>query len=155
MWLPKSSPACPNDAKPAHPIVTWLRYSWWGKILAEHDTEPTEFGGGLLKIAIGTQLLLPIDTFSTSNSFKTLSVLPEWIWGLILVVLGSVHLAALYSNSRVWRSRTAKMGFVIWFSISTTFWLANPSSLGAVVFLFAGLAQGWVSIRLSLPGKSP
>lgn len=149
MWLPKSYRACPSADKQWVTLLNYIRYSWWGRIFAEMDTEPTELGGGLLKVAIGVQLLLPLSTFGTSVSFQTLSIFPEWAWGMVLVLLGAIHLMALQSGKHGPRRWTARMGAFVWMSISATFWIANPASLGAVIFFFAGVAQGWASTRLT------
>lgn len=125
-----------------------LRQSWWGKILAEHDTEPTELSGGCLKVLLGLTLLSPLQTFTASPAFATLSVFPEWVWGSGLVVLGVVHVVALWAGQRYWRARAATAGFVTWGVIGFTFWHANPASIGAVPFIVASAQQLWCSIRL-------
>lgn len=127
---------------------TALRGSWWGKILAVHDTEPTELAGGLMKLVIGSQLLLPLETFSTSVAFRDLSILPEWLWGSLLAIIGILHLAALRDGYRPWRRVASAVGCVLWFALGTTFLHATPGSLGAWVFILAALGQAWCYVRL-------
>lgn len=122
--------------------------SWYGLVLSQHDTEPAELSGGLLKVLIGAWLLLPWDTFSSSPTFAVLSVLPETVWGGALVALGLWHWAALRSGDRDRRRLAATVGYLIWFSFSVLFVTTNPPALGWACFLVAGLAQLWVSLRL-------
>lgn len=122
--------------------------SWWGRVLAEHDTEPTELSGGLLKVVIGAWLLLPMQTFSSAPAFGTISVIPENLWGLFLVVIGIGHLAALRNGHPAWRRYAAFVGCFIWSAIGLTFLAANPVGIGSLLFLGAGIAQGWCYSRL-------
>jgi hypothetical protein len=131
-----------------------IRDSWWGLILREHDTEPTELSGGVLKVAIGTWLLLPAQTFSMSPAFGVISIIPENLWGVFLVVIGVGHLAALQNGHRAWRRWASLVGCFVWCAIGLTFLAANPAGLGSLLFLGAGIAQGWCYSRLgSLVGS--
>jgi hypothetical protein len=132
-------------------LTTWrdrLSDSWWGRILAEHDTEPAELSGGALKIALGFWLLLPWQTFTSSPTFESLAVVPEWIWGGVLVCVGVMHLAALRDGYRVWRRGACLVGFLVWFSMACTFVIANPPAMGWLLFMLSALQQGWCYIRL-------
>ena len=128
-----------------------LRNTWWGKILAEHDTEPTELAGGLMKVVLGSQLIAPVDTFSNSPAFHDLTILPEWLWGLLLIGFGVGHWFALRHGYRPWRRLASAIGFLIWFALGATFLHAAPNSLGAWVFLLAALGQCWCYVRLGGP----
>lgn len=128
-----------------------LRTSWWGRILAEHDTEPTEFAGGLMKLVLGSQLVAPVETFTNSASFRDLSVLPEWLWGVLLLIFGFGHMFAIRDGHRKWRRWASGIGFLIWFALGATFLHASPNSLGAWVFLLAALGQMWCYVRLGGP----
>lgn len=129
----------------------WMRSSWWGRILAEHDTEPTELSGGALKVMLGFWLLLPWQTFSSSPTFERLAVVPEWLWGGVLLSIGVGHLAALHDGYAPWRRGASLAGFLIWFSMAVTFVFANPPAMGWLLFMLAALAQGWCYIRLRAP----
>lgn len=128
-----------------------VQRSWWGLILAEHDTEPVELIGGGTKVAMGIWLLLPWKTFAASASYSVLSILPEWIWGTFLLCVGLLHLAALHSGHRSWRKWAALVGFLIWSSFGVVFVWANPVAIGWIMFLSVGIAQMWASIRLGMP----
>lgn len=125
-----------------------IQASWWARILAEHDTEPTELAGGALKVVIGVWLLLPARTFSSSPAFGVISVIPENYWGVFLVVIGIGHLAALRNGHPAWRRYAALVGCFVWCSMGLTFLVANPSGIGSLTFLAAGIAQGWCYSRL-------
>lgn len=125
-----------------------LSRAWWSLILAEHDTEPAELSGGLLKVGIGLWLLLPFDTFESSPTFAVFSILPEWLWGSVLLALGVLHLSALRSGDLDSRRRSATIGYLVWFSFAVTFVTTNPPAIGWLAFLIAGLAQLWCSLRL-------
>jgi hypothetical protein len=122
--------------------------SWWAAILLEHDVEPAELSGGLMKLFIGIWLLLPLDTFDSSPTFAALAIMPEWLWGVALVTLGSAHLAALHTGHQDRRRNAATVGYLVWFSFAVVFVTTNPPAIGWIAFMMAGLAQLWVSVRL-------
>jgi uncharacterized membrane protein HdeD (DUF308 family) len=128
-----------------------IKHSWWGAILAEHDTEPVELIGGGTKVAMGVWLLLPLQSFSSSPTFAALAILPEWVWGLFLLCVGIFHLAALHNGHRGWRKWAAVVGFLVWFSFGTVFVWTNPPAIGWIMFLAIAAAQMWASIRLGSP----
>lgn len=128
-----------------------IRSSWWGLILTEHDTEPTEMAGGLLKLGLAAVLLTPPDTFGGSPVYWMLSAVPELVWALVLLVFGCAHLGSLRAGHRAWRRLMSLTGFLIWFTWWVSFVLGNPASTGAVVYLLAAVAQGWCYVRLRGP----
>lgn len=128
-----------------------IQASWWGLILAEHDTEPVELIGGGTKTLMGVWLLLPWKTFAGSASYLVLSVLPEWLWGSFLLAVGLLHLTALYSGNRRARKYASFAGFLVWASFGTVFLWANPPAIGWIMFLSVAAAQMWASIRLGTP----
>lgn len=136
--------------------MAWLRSlrnmlvrSWWGAILREHDTEPAELSGGVLKVALGVWLLLPWDTFSSSPTFRVISIMPEWLWGTSLVGIGVFHLSALRSGDVQQRQVGALIGFLVWFALGSVFVWTNPPAIGWILFMWAALMQMWASLRLS------
>jgi hypothetical protein len=136
--------------------MRWLLHSldrtartWWALILRDHDTEPAELSGGLLKVAIGVWLLLPMDTIGSSPTFSALSILPEWTWGMMLTALGSWHLFVLRDGDRTRRRTASTVAYYFWFSLAILFVSTNPPAIGWLAFLVAGLAQLWASVRLA------
>jgi len=134
--------------------LDWLRSrivcSWWGRILAEHDTEPTEFAGGVLKLALGIWLAFPFSTVFSSPTFRVMQVAPEWGWATLLISIGTFHLWALRGGYIRWRWAASTIGFVVWFSLASMFLVSNIAAIGWILFMGAAAAQCWVSIRLGL-----
>jgi hypothetical protein len=127
-----------------------IKHSWWGVILAEMDTEPVELIGGGTKVLMGLWLLLPLESFTSSPSFVAISIFSEWLWGLVLLVVGIAHLAALHNGNREWRQWASLIGFLIWFSFAVVFVVANPPAIGWIMFLSVAFAQMWASVRLGM-----
>ena len=128
---------------------TALVESWWGRILAEHDTEPTELGSSFLKLFLGLLLIVPVSTFSATPVYGLLNLMPEWLWALVLIVIGLIHLIALRSGHRQRRRMSAAIGFVIWSCFSLSFLIGNPTNTGWIVYLTAASGQAWCYVRLS------
>lgn len=128
-----------------------VRASWWGLILTEHDTEPTELFGGLLKIGLAIILVMPLNTFGSTRVYGMLSVLPEGIWAALLLLAGTLHLRAVRTGRRSLRRTMALVGFLIWFTWSISFIEGNPANTGGVVYFLCALMQGWVYARLGRP----
>lgn len=130
----------------ARPFVDALRFSWWGRILAEHDTEPTELSGGLLKVSISLWLLLPVT--SLSPVFGVVALVPELWWSIFLMVVGVGHLAALRNGYVAWRRWGCFVGFFVWCSLGITLYINGAVGLTPLLFLGAGFSQGWCYVRL-------
>jgi hypothetical protein len=128
-----------------------IQRSWWGRILAEHDTEPVELIGGGTKVLMGLWLLLPWQTFAMSDSYDSIRIIPEWIWGTFLLTVGLLHIAALHSGHRTWRKWAALVGFLIWSCFGLVLGWANPAAIGWMLFLSVGASLMWASIRLGMP----
>ncbi len=126
-----------------------MRASWWGQLLAEHDTEPTEFAGGILKIGIGSWMLWPSDTFGSSPTFAAMAaLLPEAVWGTLLCLAGIAHLTALRLGRPGPRRLLAMVGFLVWFTLAGSFLWSTPASIGFPLFALLAAGQGWGYIRL-------
>lgn len=137
-------------------LWTWIRYSWWGQILAEHHTEPTELiMGGFLKCIVGIWLLLPMNSFAASPTFASLIPIPEIGVALFLMTFGILHITSLKAGDTYWRMRSSQGGAIIWFALSFSFIVLNPPAFGAMLFLTAAISQTWCYVRLSHPVRSP
>lgn len=123
-----------------------LRASWWGRVLAEHDTEPTELSGGLLKVSLAIWLLLPPTAIGPAFGFVAL--IPELYWSIFLLVVGVGHLVALRNGHPAWRRWGCLVGFFVWCSLAVTLLVNGVVGIGPVLFIGAGLSQGWCYIRL-------
>lgn len=133
-----------------------LRGSWWGLILAEHDTEPAELLGGVAKVCIGIWLLLPSYTFTNNTMlYGDLMILPEWAWGCALIAIGVAHLSTLRDGDPRWRRWGAFAGFLTWCMLGGTFIHTQPSALVGPTFLLFAASIGWAYIRLGRLAGSP
>lgn len=133
---------------------TWmhLRSTWWGRILAEHHTEPTELIlGGFLMCLIGAWLLLPMDTMERSFALAGLSYyVPEEVWGYLLMLWGLVHMTFLRTGVTLYRARCSLIGCCIWSGLTLLVLYTSPSAFRVVLFGVAAMAQGWCYIRLEM-----
>lgn len=131
-------------------VVDYLYDTWFGKILRFKDTEPTELiTGGLLKWLVGTWLLLPFKSFTSSPTFTNLGgPESEPVWAVVLMSLGAVHLLILKHGNRVQRCWMSFIGAVIWFALAFSFIVANPPAFGAMLLFTASFSQMWCYIRL-------
>lgn len=129
-----------------------LRQSWWVKILAEHDTEPSELCSAATKIVLGVQLLFPTSTFQ-GRAFDDLRAVPEWALGLILFTIGTAHAYALRDGSVKWRKSATWLGGAIWFLFAITFLHTIPTSFTAWLFVMFFLGSIWCYVRLNWLGR--
>lgn len=137
-------------------LRTTISRSWWGRILAEMDTEPAELLGGTAKVLIGAWLLAPWETFAGNpRLYGDMLALPEWAWGCTMVALGVGHLAALRDGYQRWRRWAAFAGFITWSMLGGTFLHTQPTALVGPSFLLLAIAIGWAYIRLGTlaPGR--
>ena len=127
-----------------------IRNSWWGLILAEHDTEPTELASAILTSLLGLFLLAPADTFAVGRIYSFLALLPETFWGVLLIVVGVLQGVMLRTGWRSARRAMAMAGFVIWSWFGISFLMGNSSNTGWVVYFLAAAGMGWVYVRLGM-----
>lgn len=133
-------------------LPEWLRETWWGAILREHDTEPVELSGGLLKVTIALWLLMPVQ--SLGPAFGIVSMIPEVWWAVFLLVVGAGHLAALRNGHVAWRRWGSLIGFFVWCSLAITLVVNGAVGLTPLLFLGAGLSQAWAYVRLGSLARS-
>lgn len=131
-------------------LVCRIQKSWWGRIIAEHDTEPEELRAATTDILVGFWLFLPFNTFSASPTFYVMTVLPELIWALGFLTLGGVGLYILRSGDLEKRRKIALINFLIWGALAFVFVFGNPPAIGWLLFMYAAIGQGWCTIRLGL-----
>lgn len=133
--------------------MAWLRSlgntmacSWWMRILQEHDTEPTELSGGVLKVTIALWLLGPWQALSPA--FGAVSMIPEIWWAVFLMVVGVGHLAAIRNGHPAWRQWGSLVGVFVWSSLAVSLWVNGVVGLAPLLFLGAAFSQAWCAIRL-------
>ena len=102
--------------------------------------------GGLLKVTLSLWLLLPVQ--SLGPVFGAVSMIPEFWWSIFLMVVGVGHLVALRNGHPAWRRYGAFVGFFVWCSLAITLWVNGAVGIAPLLFLGAGLSQGWCYYRL-------
>lgn len=105
----------------------------------------------------GLWILMPHDTFPTSISYNVMaSLAPEWVWGLVVMVVGAAQIATTLST-RGWKLRASAnfATFVTWVFIATMFIVSNWLSTATVIYpLLAAVAFGSFFRRLQDQGSS-
>ena len=124
--------------------------SWYWPIVRDFDTEPAELLGVILTTLWGLWLLLPMQTFHSSVAYNALAVVPEWLLGSVLLVIG-MHAGAALRDGRVSRRREAALSmFGGWFAIAAAFAWGDITNTGVVVYGVVAVAAGWVYLRLGI-----
>ena len=132
-------------------LKAMLVWSWYGRILAEHDTEPSELLSGALKVTLGLHLLWPGQTFAGNTLlYGDMAILPEWAWGMLFVAVGVGHLGALRNGNASWRRWAAFAAFLVWSSLGFTFLHTQATALVGPTFAVLAVSSGWVYVRLGI-----
>lgn len=128
----------------------YLRKTWWGAILADMDTEPSELlTGAFLIWLLGLWMFLPYDTFRSSPTFAMIGYLaPEALWAVLFLSFGALQMIILRQGSRYWRGVMSFLGCMLWSSLTSSFIYTNPGGIGWILFFSAAVSQGWCYIRL-------
>lgn len=120
-------------------------------LLRRGGFEFSEFYGALITTVWGAWVLFPFqpDTFSSSPSFRGfLAIAPEWAWGLIAFVAGSVHLCLFVIEHRVGRVGLCGFGLTFWLFLGVVFWTANHSTTAVPLYILQALPFVWSMWRL-------
>lgn len=106
--------------------------------------------------AWGLWLLAPWDTFSGAPGWAAMAaVMPEWAWGLLLLALGSAHLALAQRHAPlVWRRVLNAIGAAVWFGIAIGFGLSSPTGTGFLTYTFIALLKARLFWLLSQEAKA-
>ena len=128
----------------------------WRRLL-HIDTRSAELYSAALAMTFGTWLFLPWETYSTSSTFKYLSVWgAEWVFGLIVLLIGVIQyggvILSLLPHNRHWILRIigSELSMVIWCTLAISFWLSNPLSTAPVIYTVVTLVSTGISIKLSI-----
>lgn len=99
------------------------------KILFHYDWEIVEVIGASFKIVWGIWLLLPFQTFYGTVVYDALStVTTEKGWGLFILILGSIHLAAIINGVIKYRRFMLMIGCMFWVFITVVFAITRIGS---------------------------
>lgn len=103
-------------------------------LLLRRDIHLIELIFGSSSVLWGTFLLLPIDTFASTPSFRTMATFPEWAWGFCLALLGILQfMGATYDQARI--RQAAAFGLIaLWGFVAISLLLANPASTGPIAY---------------------
>lgn len=112
-------------------MSTPIKVSKFTRLLFHYNWEVVEIIGGISKILCGIWLMLPFSTFYGTPIYTSMaSVLPEWSWGLAMVIIGAIHLYILgYSNSLTLRTRMALFAIMFWIFLAIIFAIGRVGSL--------------------------
>lgn len=109
------------------------------------DKRKTEFVTSAYCILWGIWLLLPWDSFSTSEVFRLMANLaPEWVWGIFVLSSGIFHLTAVISNN-LKTSLIASLITLFTFTILFVLTAFSNYKATAVVTYFTLLVCSWHS----------
>lgn len=110
-------------------------------LLFEAHTTVLELALSLEMLVVGLWFLDPFyDTFGASVSYEMMGrIAPENAWGILLVLVSSLHLYALVAQlsfaRRLWLSLTT----FLWVFIAFSFLISNVQALGGVLFALNAL----------------
>lgn len=91
----------------------------------------------LAALAWGGWLLLPINTFESSTTFRVLNATaPEWIWGGLMAGAGCQLLYGLWRDSYTVRRWSIAIMVCLWFAIWCTLVISNWRSTATVTYVF-------------------
>lgn len=95
------------------------------------DTRSLETSSAATLGLNGLVLVLPASTFGANpTAFAAMSSLPEWMWGVILMLVGLVQAYAVASHNADCRRRAALVAVSLYAFLATLYFVANPINLG-------------------------
>lgn len=103
----------------------------------------------------GTWLLLPTITgvpnsFTANSGWRIMAALaPDYVWGILSLVLGLAGLHCLVFNSKV-RKWMSSVMFLFWLLLTVSLLLNNAASTGVPVYGMRALACALVYLRLEM-----
>lgn len=111
------------------------------KMFFLYNWEIVEVQGALFKIGWGIWLLLPFPTFTSIQGYTAVTTENYWGWGLL--ILGSIHLAAIAYNRLPIRRWITFIAFIFWiFTVVLIYSQAHRAALiplFSIIALFMGL----------------
>ena len=108
------------------------------------DTYVIEIYQALLSVLWGGWLLAPWPTFPSTPTFRVMALLmPEELWGGMLICVGLLHGCGLARRSLSVRRASILLGFAIWVAISTAIVSANWRTTATITY-------PWVAINYAL-----
>lgn len=116
---------------------------WW----VNADTRAVEALAALVALTFAVVLLLPGDLFDLSGYRVMRALMPEAVWGGILLLQWALQSMAMCGNVRFLRFPSALFALLLWTLIGSCFWMVNPAALASYVFFWIAIFMGWVILR--------
>src|SRR3982750_520621 len=92
------------------------------RMLFNYDWEIVEIQGSMFKIFWGIWLMIPFNTFAGSPSYAPLETIAnEFTWGLVIFILGSLHLISMAYGNRKIRRHLIMLACGFWVFMSAIF----------------------------------
>lgn len=124
------------------------------RVIWEAETTAVEAGIALRSLTWGGWVLgSPWNVFAVSGTYRHFrDVMPEWAWGLMVLVVGAGHSLAVLSGKTV-RRWTALASFLVWTLVCSAYVWSNNRTAAAPTHFVTALASGWVYLRLGEPRR--
>ncbi len=137
-------------------IARWRRQRlvarlWWGVAGHFHTRAPEWFAAACL-FQMGWTLFVPPASFPVSHAWDSMAaMLPEEVWGAIMLMIGGLRLAALTVNGSFRRFRwsphvragTAFLACGVWLQVVLGIWASAPSSTGLGTYRLILVLEFW------------
>lgn len=112
------------------------------RVLRDEDTGPLAILLGLYMLIWGVALLMPWTTFTAFSVYGPMSqIAPEWVWGLLIVLVGSVQVLAPTQKHRTCMCWVHAIAGTIW-TFWALFFLMGSGGVSAAAPGFLVLALG-------------
>lgn len=100
------------------------------------------FYSALIKIAWGLVLLAPANTFAFAASYNAMSnIADEDTWGIVLVMVGMLHIASIFSYRLIARIIMQIVSIAFWLFLATMFLISNPVGAGVWIYGIAAICD--------------
>lgn len=117
---------------------------WWWR----GDTRGAEVISAVLAWMWGLILLHPYSTFSDIAGYKLMAELaPEWLWGVVYLVIGLLQSAAMCGNVHYLRYPSAVLSMLGWVAGFYFFYSVHPVSHAPAIYGTLAFSQFWVILR--------
>ena len=91
------------------------------------------------------------EVFDQAKVYHVLNYLaPEWAWGLVPIVLGTIMLVAIGKEKFVVLQRSVLAGFYFWVFTASCFFIGDWQNTAGVAYSTIALYCGYVALNLSI-----
>lgn len=103
---------------------------------------------GMVLVAVGLFILLPIHSFTTAVYDNLLSIAPEWVWGLIFTAFAILALTVtlVYGIDHSTTKYACMTNAAVWAYLAWSFFLSVPQSIGVPIFVMMALGSATILI---------